>query len=126
MERTAVPWRRLRGAASIGRAGALPGQIAVSEARVSVAAGSSLASYTVSNQSIYSFWQPRFLLVLTRAGQIAALGLNELPELPAGGQFNLESRVLASVAGASLEVYPIIDVLDPAVYYLPPGGVPKF
>lgn len=122
LELAAVRWQRLRTVRSLELARALPGQITVSEERVAPAAGASVASYTVTNRSIYGFWRPRFLLALTRAGQIVALGLNELPDLPSGGQFALEYRVLENISGASLEVYPIIDVLDPSAYYLPSGS----
>lgn len=125
LELTAVRWQWLRAAESVDRARTLSGQIVVSEARVAAADGASVASYTISNQSIYSFWQPRFLLAITRGEQIVAVGLNELPELPAAGQFNMEYRVLDNLAGASLEVYPLIDVLDSAAYHLPAGAALK-
>ncbi len=121
VEIAAVRWRRLRTNESLERVRVLPAQIIISAEQVAAGEDSSSVSYTVSNQSIYSFWQPRFLLAITRGGRIVALGLNELPELPAGGQFDLEYRLLASVAGAAVEVYPLLDVLDPAVYRLPPG-----
>lgn len=89
--------------------------------------GVTQASYVVSNQTIYDFISPRWLVIVAQLGTPLAVGMNEAPELKSGETITLELRFLQSLpSGLAVEVLPLINALDQGAYRLPPGTVTPF
>src|SRR3989338_656913 len=78
--------------------------------------------FTVQNLTAYSYWEPKFIIILMRGGNPAAVQEATASSFQAG-----ESRVISVrwfqplPAGATVKVIPAINYFDPGVYMNPLG-----
>lgn len=114
--------RRIQDAAILERIKRIANNLAVSQPRAEREDGATRALYTVSNNSIYDLLSPRFLVIVSQLNTPIAVGMNEVPELPAGASVDLELRWLNSLpAGLTVEVRPLVNVLEAGAYRVPAG-----
>lgn len=72
--------------------------------------------WTVDNQSVYSFWQINFVVILYKRGKIS--GINEFPvkELMAGDEREVEFRWLNLPSSDEIEIRPEINIFDSSIF----------
>jgi len=77
-------------------------------------------SFTAANKSAYGFYRPSFLAVLWRGGSVAGVMRLSTAELKSGEIQNFSARWSGAVPAVSkIEIFPEINLLDPAVYLSP-------
>lgn len=74
-------------------------------------------SFDVFNKSPYGFWEPRFVILLERSGQLVAVAETQLSTL-ASNEKKTESLNLFQNLSASTQItiIPDINILDPGVF----------
>jgi len=74
-------------------------------------------SFDVFNKSPYSFWEPRFVILLERSGQLVAVAETQLSSL-ASNEKKTESLNLFQNLSVSTQItiIPDINILDPGVF----------
>jgi hypothetical protein len=78
------------------------------------------ASFTLTNRTAYSYWEPVFLVKLSRGSSIIALTTVSVPEFKAGESRPVEVRWFGSLpATASVAVEPLIPYFDDRIYMRP-------
>lgn len=88
-------------------------------------------SFTVTNASAYSFWQNRFIILLYRGNQLAALTTLTENGLESGETRTVTVRWYQKVGTPTkIEVLPDVNILDPATFRPPRsegsgGGEPR-
>jgi hypothetical protein len=78
--------------------------------------------FTVKNLSAYSYWEPKFLILLVRGGNPVAIQEATVSSFMAGESRSISVRWFQSVpAGASVKIVPVINYFDDSVYMNPLG-----
>jgi len=117
-----VSWERVTDRALLNRIYEAYAQLTFPKKIVSRLDDSTIATYEVHNGSIYDISVLRFDIVLTRGENAVAFGRNDLETLKSGDTVELTARWLQRFAGGTaLQVYPWVDLRDPALLRLPTG-----
>ncbi len=81
-------------------------------------------TFTVTNITPYSYWEPRYTVVLERAGAVVGITQATLTTFDSGEARNVEVRWYGDIpVTATATVLPAINYFDPDVY-MPPRGTP--
>jgi hypothetical protein len=80
-------------------------------------------TFTVTNASAYSYWEPQFTVVLERAGAVVGVSQATLSQFMAGEVRNAEVRWYGDIPlTATATVIPRINFFDTSVYMSPQGS----
>lgn len=78
--------------------------------------------FTVQNLTAYSYWEPRFIILLMRGGSPVAVQEATLPSFKAGETRNVSVRWFQPLpSGSTVKIVPVINYFDQAVYMNPLG-----
>ncbi len=79
-------------------------------------------TFTVTNASAYSYWEPQFTVILERAGAVVGIAQATLSQFTAGEVRNAEVRWYGDIPlTATATVVPRINFFDSSVYMSPQG-----
>lgn len=90
-----------------------------SSKKSSVNAQSAIAAiqFDVINHSVYSFWEPTFVVLFFSGNSLVGATQVVFDSMMTGEKLNADVNVFQDIpANASLQIYPDIDILDPAVF----------
>jgi hypothetical protein len=80
----------------------------------------SRARFTLTNQTAYSYFEPRFIVELRRGSQLVGIQAVVVEKLKAGERREVEVSWFDRIGAVSnIEVTPEIDILNPEVYMKP-------
>ncbi|MDA1024782.1 MAG: hypothetical protein O3B96_02345, partial [bacterium] len=84
-------------------------------------------AFTLTNETAYSYYNPSFQVILTRAGRNVAVNQVQVPSFESSESRNVSLRWLSAVpADAEVRVVPVINYFDEDEYMRPsvvtPGG----
>lgn len=86
-------------------------------------ASSSTATFTVTNRSSYSYWEPEFQVSLMRGSSVVALTSVTIPRFMSGETRDVQVRFFGTLpATATVMVTPVIPFFDPQAYMSPRGA----
>ncbi|MFH1315335.1 MAG: hypothetical protein ABIH67_02950 [Candidatus Uhrbacteria bacterium] len=75
------------------------------------------SSFLVNNETAYSYWEPKFYVILYRGSQVAGITSTVANQLEAGEERLLEQNWYGSLSAVTkVEVIPELALLDPDVY----------
>jgi hypothetical protein len=78
--------------------------------------------FTVQNRTAYSYWEPKFIILLVRGGNTVAIQEVTANEFMAAETRNMSVRWFQTVpAGANVKIVPAINFFDTGVYMNPSG-----
>ncbi|MBP9828124.1 hypothetical protein KBC55_03125 [Patescibacteria group bacterium] len=84
---------------------------------------SATATFSVTNRSSYSYWEPTFLVSLMRGSSIVGLTSVTIPRFMSGETREIQVRFFGTLpATATVVVTPVIPFFDPQAYMSPRGA----
>ncbi|MEK7606792.1 MAG: hypothetical protein AAB444_01170 [Patescibacteria group bacterium] len=82
----------------------------------------SRVGFEAVNQAAYSFWEPRFIVLLWRGSSLAGIQRTVMNQFRAGERRSVEINLIDRLTAVSrVEVIPDVNVFDSAAY-MPPAG----
>ncbi|MFA5946200.1 MAG: hypothetical protein WC802_04810 [Patescibacteria group bacterium] len=77
-------------------------------------------NFTVANKTAYSYWDPRFLILLERGGSAVSVSEVTLSQFLSDESRPVSVRWFQTIpTGATVRVVPVLNLFDPAVYMKP-------
>lgn len=79
-------------------------------------------SFTVANKTAYSYWEPKFLILLERGGTTVSSSEVTIPQFLSGESRQVSTRWFQTIpTGATVRIVPILNYFDETVYMKPSG-----
>lgn len=80
------------------------------------------STFTILNDSAYSYWEPEFYVLLYRGGSVVAVTKTAIPEFMAGETRTIDQNWFGSISSVTkVEAVPEIQLFDSSVYMSPPS-----
>ncbi len=90
------------------------------EAGGATGVGAHRLSFSLTNDSAYSYWDPTFIIELIDRGQVAGIAYLVTEKFKAGETRAVELRLFGDLVDVSdIRLLPILNVFDPSVYMAP-------